>query len=155
MKGLIFVFSIVALSSCGAKVGTVRTVTPTDFIVRDSANKMISSYLGSINSASNDTDLRSLLVNMDQIQLYNDSCSGTNQIKKLKIMFAHNLNYINLGHANQKAGYKSGALTIVIAGVNSDGNYVYFQNDAVIDNSSSCPYNCPQGSASNPLLTLQ
>ena len=35
-------------------------------------------------------------------------------------MLAHTLPYINSGHYGQNAGYRSGELTIVIAGYNKD-----------------------------------
>jgi hypothetical protein len=124
------------------------------FIPVDSANKMISSYLNSINYQSNDTDLRSLIFNADSLITYITSAKLAN----VKLMFAHTLDYINNGGKDQYAGYQSGALTLVIAGYDSSGNYVYYnypsaQMSRVLENSMPCPTACPAtGTASSDLL---
>ncbi|WP_461789466.1 hypothetical protein [Pedobacter sp.] len=88
---------------------------------------------------------------MDQLRLY-DTGTGSNKLEKLEIKFAHTLEYINSGHGNQFAGYRPGALTVVLVGINSAGNYVYFNNGLVIDHTTACPFTCPPGTASSPLL---
>ncbi len=123
------------------------------FIPMDSANKMIGSYLNSINFATNDTDLRALMIDMDQLRLYTDSFGNQNRITHLKLFFAHTLEYINAGHANQFAGYKSGALTLVVAGYDTSGNYVYYSMNQVLEYCEPCPNSCPPGQAGNNLLT--
>lgn len=150
-----YVLPLIALASltvsCARKHRPNDIVLPYSFISIDSANKMIGSYLNSTSGATGDTSLRSLIVNMDQIRLY-DTCTGVKRIEKLEIKFAHTLEYINAGHGSQNAGYKSGALTVVLVGINSAGDYVYFDNGLVIDHTTACPYTCPPGTASNPLL---
>ena len=75
-------------------------------------------------------------------------------------MFAHTLSYINSGGKDQYAGYQSGALTLVIAGYDSAGNYVFYYYPKttcpmVKDHFQPCPDNCPQqGTASSDTLVL-
>ena len=133
--------------------GNAKGQSPTSFIPRDSANKMIGSYINSLGNPFPDSTLRSWFINMDQIMLYNSSATGSNKIIKLEIKLAHKLDYINSGHQNQNAGYSNNGLTVILAGLNADGDYVYYSNDLVIDHSSACPYNCPPGAASLPYLT--
>jgi hypothetical protein len=158
MMNKLTIFFALALAaifiSCnqGKETGRSKLTSATDFIPMDSANKMISSYLNSINYSVNDSSLQSIIIDMDQLRLYCDSTNITNRITHVKLMFAHNLSYINAGHINQPCGYNSNALTLILAGVNSAGNYVYFNTNMVIDHSSPCPHNCPEGNAANPLL---
>ena len=124
------------------------------YIPVDSANKMISSYLNSINYQQNDTDLRSLIFNADSLVAY----LTTAKLANVKLMFAHTLDYINNGGQDQYAGYQSGALTLVVAGYDTSGNYVYYSypgtnTKMVLENSMPCPINCPtSGTAANDLL---
>ena len=117
------------------------------FIPLDSANKMISSYLYSINSSYNDSDLRSFTINADSLRSYLDN----SDVKNVKLIFAHTLNYINAGYDGVNSGLESGALTIIIAGYDNSGNYVY-RNGMVLDHSKPCPYACPTGQAVNDYL---
>lgn len=110
-------------------------------IPRDSANKMVLSYLNSINYTQNDSSLRSLIVDANVLRAYLNSPSGL-AVSKLKISFAHTLDYINNGGLNQNCGYTSGKLTVVLAGFNSSGNYVYLHGN-VMDRGAPCPSNCP------------
>ncbi len=118
-------------------------------IPKDTANKMISSYLRSLDGSED--DLHSMILNAETLRQYLKDSS----IKKVKVMFAHTLNYINAGHGGQPSGLKSGALTVVVVGYGSDGNYIYppGDSDKVIDRAVPCPTNCPTfGSASDDLL---
>jgi hypothetical protein len=117
------------------------------FIPLDSANKMIGSYLYSINSSYNDSDLRSFTINADSLRSYLDN----GDVKNIKLIFAHTLNYINAGYDGVNSGFESGALTIIIAGYDNSGNYVY-RNGMVLDHSKPCPYACPSGQAINDYL---
>ncbi len=125
---------------------------PSAFIKIDSANKMLNSYLNSINYESNDTDLRSLSVDADQLRTYLANTS----ITSVKLMLGHTLQYINHGGQNTPCGYKSNALTIIIACYDVDGNYIYntpVQNPSVLDYCAPCPTNCPtSGSAASDTL---
>lgn len=147
----------IAVSSCRPAPSTktvsrLDTVLPVAFIAKDSANKMISSYLGSINATANDTDLHALIIDADQLRLYLASDTGTGRITHLKLSFAHTLSYINSGHNNQKAGYGSGALTLIISGYKANGDYVFFNGTQVEDHSTPCPTNCPPGQAASDLF---
>lgn len=110
------------------------------YISVEVANEMISSYLYSINSSGNDSDVRSFTVNADSLRAYLSNTS----VKSVKLMFAHTMGYINAGNSGVYAGYQSGALTIVVAGVDSAGNYVYHGGN-VLDHLAPCPYTCPVG----------
>lgn len=160
---LILLFAgITSLYSCGTSTAhpsggessDPNPVSDPDFIRVDTANKMIASYLNSINYTQNDTDLRSLIIDADTLRTY----LANSSIKKVKIMFAHTLAYINSGHGNQPAGYKNTALTTVIAGYDASGNYVFYRYpessvDMVLDHSMPCPTNCPtSGTAASDLL---
>lgn len=118
----------------------------------DSANKMLGSYLNSIGYIDNDSTLRSLSFDADVLRSYLTANPGGLNITNIKVMFAHTLDYINEGHGGVNAGYRSGALTLVMAGYDSEGNYILF-NNAIVDNAIPCPVNCPPGDAGNPLIS--
>lgn len=122
------------------------------FITLDSANKMITSYLNSIHYEENDTDIRALLIDMDQLRKYTDTMQGGRQIKYLKLMFAHTLEHINSGRENKPAGYRGNALTLVIAGCDTSGNYIFYTGNRVLEYCLPCPTNCPSGTALNSVL---
>lgn len=125
------------------------------FVSIDSANKMISSYLASIDAPQDDTDVYSLILNADSLRAY---LSDT-RIKNIKIMMAQTLSYINSVGFGQYAGYQCGALTNVIVGYDSMGNYVYYISPGrppmVMDHLCPCPYMCPEkGSAQSNVITF-
>ncbi|HVW99813.1 MAG TPA: hypothetical protein VHA52_05200, partial [Candidatus Babeliaceae bacterium] len=134
---------LLTVISCGKAVNSsqngsnVFASDSSHFISIDSANKMLGSYLNSINYTTNDTDLQSMVIDVASLRKYIDSMPGSDSITQLKLMFAHTLNYATL-HANTNAGYKSGALTIIIAASSVHGNYVLYNNQ-VMDYSSPCP----------------
>ncbi len=124
------------------------------YIPKDSANKMINSYLGSIHYPGNDSDLRSLIIDIKQLSEYLKSTgSAGSKPAKIKLMFAHSLNYINNGGLNQNCGYQSGDLTLVVALYDSAGNYIYNGGNKVMDHLQPCPSSCPSSgtAASNTL----
>ena len=123
------------------------TDTVSSFISTNVANQMISSYLCSINAAQNDSDIQSFSINANSLRAYLANPAITN----VKLMFAHTMNYINAGNACQYAGFQSGALTIVIAANDVNGNYIYSQGE-VLDHLAPCPYTCLSGAAGNNLL---
>lgn len=121
---------------------------PASYIPVDSANKMISSYLGSVQTV--DSAVHSLILDADDIRAYLQDTS----IRKVKIMLAHKLDYINAGNADVPAGYNYGAFTLIMAGYNALGNYVLAPGNNVINRVSPCPVFCPEaGSAQNDLIT--
>ena len=111
-------------------------------------NSMINSYLNSINSSYNDSDLRSFTVNADSLRAYLASSAA---IKSVKVIIAHTQDYMNAGYTGQFAGYQAGALTIIMVGFDDVGNYVYY-NGKVLDHAMPCPYTCPPGAAGGELL---
>lgn len=113
----------------------------------DTANKMINSYLKSLDG--DDANLRSLILNAETLREYLKDSS----IKDVKIMFAHTQDYINSGHEGQPSGLKNNALTIVVAGYRSDGTYVLSSGAKVPDRARPCPTSCPLlGSASKDII---
>jgi hypothetical protein len=120
------------------------------FIPVDSANKMLESYLNSIN-ADIDTsgNVQSFIMDADALREY----LADNSIKKVKIMLAHTLDYINAGNAGINCGYRSGKLTIIIAGYDADKNYIFAPGNTVLDRASPCPTQCElTGTASDMTL---
>lgn len=116
------------------------TMTGADspFIHVDSANKMLNSYLSSINTAERADDLHSLIIDAEALRYYLQNTD----IKHVKIMLAHRLDYINAGYENTYAGTDYNALTVIIAGYDQNSNYVYTSAGSVLDNATPCPYQC-------------
>ena len=114
------------------------------FIPVDSANRMIGSYLASINYQHNDTDIKYMIVNADSLRKYlNDTSKG--KITNVKLILAHTLAYVNAGGYGINAGYQSGAITIIMAGYDQNNNYIYGAQNTVLDHIYPCPYSCPIG----------
>ena len=118
------------------------------FICVDSANKMLQSYLASLNDAD-DSSLHCLIFDADSLRAY----LANPNIKNVKLMFGHSLEYINEGHYGQPTGYTSGNLTIIIAGYDVNGTYIYKGGNKVLDHGAPCPTYCGSGAASSPTLT--
>lgn len=121
------------------------------YILTDSANKMISSYLTSLpvppDGAS--PDLHALVVSADLLRDYLSDAS----IQSVKLMFAHTLEYINAGHEGVPAGYQSGALTLVFGGYDSSGDYVLAPGSTVPNHCIPCPPTClKSGTAASDLF---
>jgi len=163
---LLILLALPVLAGCTASNANPATVMPVkqglkttgsgygfpDVIPIDSANKMVGSYLNSINYVANDSDVRSFSINASLLRSYLDSLSGSSTIAGLKVFLAHKLSYINNGNANKNCGYSNNGLTLILAGYTTTGNYVYYNNNLVIDNSMACPTNCPPGVAGDPFL---
>jgi hypothetical protein len=116
---------------------------------------MIQSYLTSINSTVNTQEIRSLTYDADVLRAYLRDTTGTNgkRIEKIKFIFAHTLDYVNSGKAGKRLDTNSHALTLVIVGIDKDGNYVYTRSGAALDFAQPCPPRCPaQGTAAGELL---
>lgn len=121
------------------------------FIKKDSANKMIQSYLTSIEStgAGVDSSIKSFILDADALRAYLSDTS----IRGVKVMMAHTLNYINSGQDGQDAKYKTGALTIIVSGFDNAGNYIFGPELKVPNRAMPCPHYClVTGTASNDLL---
>jgi len=150
------VSAITALSACHESGPVLPKTASADsyshFIVIDSANKMLGSYLNSINYTDNDTDVQSLIVDVHQLRKYIDSIPGSDTISHIKLMFAHTLNYANSSHAGTNAGYNSNALTVIISAYGPNGTYMFYSGNMVLDYTQPCPPICPAGQAGSPLL---
>jgi len=166
MRKLAFVL-IIALAGCGSqnsssnnttdstinnnRQGVYSALTESAPIIIDTANKMLGSYLLSVNVGGTDTNLRSLIVNADTLRTYLQDTS----IRHLKLMFAHTLTYINGRGKDHNCGYNNADLTMIIVGYNSSNNYVYNQQGLVYDNCVPCPTNCPiSGTASEDIFPV-
>ncbi len=158
------IFCAALLSACNGNTDTktpppgsqeqplTGTDTCREFISMDTANLMIASYLQSINANTNDSDLHALVIDADCLREYlNDE-----RIAKVKVMFAHTLEYVNNGGQNQYVGYQSDKLTVIVAGFDSRGDYVYHRQgneSTVLNHAVPCPAQCPpRGTASYNLL---
>lgn len=136
---------ILAHSSC--ETNDRHTAVTNDMIPVDSANKMIGSYLNSIDTGGPKTI--SLVFDAESLRAYLEDP----QITGLKFMLAHPLDYINSGHENVNGGLKAGALTIVVGGFDKDGNYVYGAGRTVPNKARICPPYCTvNGTAANNLF---
>ena len=148
--------TIITLSACHEQGPAQPKTTSADsyshFIVVDTANKMLNSYLNSINYTDNDTDVQSLIVDVHQLRKYIDSIPGSDTISHIKLMFAHTLNYANSSHAGTNAGYNSNALTVIISAYGPNGTYMFYSGNMVLDYTQPCPPICPAGQAGSPLL---
>lgn len=134
-------------SGQGSIAMTYNVAIDTNLIPIDTANRMIRSYLKSLDG--DDDNLRSLIISAETLREYLKDSS----IKDIKIMFAHTRSYINSGHEGQPSGLKNNALTVVLAGYRSDGTYVLSQGYKVPDHSRPCPTSCPLvGSASKDVI---
>lgn len=122
------------------------------FITKSVANQMISSYVSSIGTVNATScginDLKSFSIDADSLREY----LSDPKIKNIKLVFGHTMKYINGGHTGQFSGMQSGALTIIVAGYDSNGNYIYHGSDMVLDHAMPCPYSCGNGQASLDLL---
>ena len=157
------------LCSCGQQVSTKRmtiadTITAsidTEFsrpINIDTANRMIQSYLTAINNTVNTQEIKSVIYDADVLRAYLDQHVGTDmkRIEKIKFIFAHSLDYVNSGNEGKRPDTNSHALTLVIVGVDKDGNYVYTKGGQALDFAQPCPPRCPvQGNSSSSLLVHQ
>ena len=126
------------------------TTVLSELIPVDSANKMLGSYLSSIDYAGNDSTLRSISLDACMLRDYLNSLEGQ-ELVGVKVMFAHTLDYINAGHVGEDAGYRSGALTLLLAGYDESGNY-YLPENGIFNKGVPCPTHCPPGAAGNPFI---
>lgn len=164
--GLLCSAILMLLCSCGGQhvpttppaSDTLTANVDTEFsrpINIDTANRMIQSYLTAINSTVNTEEIRSLEFDADVLRAYlaQHLASKNKRIEKIKFIFAHSLDYVNSGNAGKRPDTNSHALTFVIVGVDSAGNYVYTKNGAALDFAQPCPPRCPvQGTSSSNLL---
>ncbi len=161
-KMFLIIVAVLAIYACNKKNATVDTnlnkpgKTPdfrsyalmgldSPFLLPDTANVMIQSYLNSIENEPN--QLKSLIVDANALRYYLQNTD----ITSVKLMFAHKKSYIQQATNLDDMDYR--ALTIVIAGFDEDNNYIYSPQGAVMDFCVPCPLDCPtNGTASNDIL---
>ncbi|MCB9044706.1 MAG: hypothetical protein H6550_01075 [Chitinophagales bacterium] len=115
------------------------------FLLPDTANVMIQSYL----NARGTNDVKSYRVDANSLRYY---LQNTN-ITHVRLMFAHKLSYVHGGGKNIYDGLDYESLTIVIAGLDSNNNYIYSPQGAVMDFCEPCPTHCPSsGTGASDLL---
>lgn len=120
----------------------------------DSANKMINSYLTSVNSDTDSTKIQSLIFEAEPLRFYLNSMAESENITHVKLMFAHSLDYINSGQGGTNAGYQTGAFTIIISGYDEAGNYIFYPGGTALNKASFCPIACPPGAAGSPTFPI-
>jgi hypothetical protein len=153
-KLILLALTITAGSCSGPKneSGTILTASASpandilsEFIIKDSADRMIGSYLSSLNPKTADSSLRSVSFDASDLRSYLLDSSITG----IKISLAHTLEYINNGGAGINAGYNYKALTLIISAYDANGNFRFFNTNNVLDFARPCPNNCPTGQAGN------
>lgn len=142
------------ISSCRHHTGNKKAATSspmTNFVSQaipvDTANRMIRSYVNGNISADSTPTLNSVFVDAKLLRKYLDSIPLASQITHIKIMFAHTLSYINNGDSNTNAKYRPNALTLILAGVDAEGNYIVLPGNQVMNRVFPCPPDCPTGTA--------
>ncbi len=142
------------LHHSGARMGDPGSM----FITKEVANQMISSFVTSIGEDpgynQQAPDLHSFTVNADSLRIY----LNNNNLRSMKLIFAHTAAWMNAGNTGKWAGLQSGAITIILAGYDNQGNYVYCLPNGpngsqfVLDHLTPCPTNCAQGAAGGDAL---
>lgn len=110
----------------------------------DTANRMIKSYLTSIDYTVNTAASRSWTISADTLRKYLSEGAGRH-IVRLKIMLAHTLDYVNSGHEGQRPPLNSHDLTFVLVGVDEENNYIYNPESMAYDWAMPCPPDCLGG----------
>lgn len=113
------------------------------FLELDSANRMIRSYLNGIDYRVNTNETRSLLFNADTLRKYLNDPTGQ-RVKTVKFFLAHNWDYILSGREGLRHRPNDNALTLVIVGVDENGNYVPppGRRHGGFDFCQACPSRC-------------
>ena len=107
----------------------------------DTANRMIASYLQSVNYPMVDSAVRSLAFSADTLRAY----LSDSRITSLEFVLAHQLSYLNGGsdRFGKNIGMKPGAITIIAVGMDNNGNVVRNSSNGVYEHAMPCPTNCP------------
>lgn len=120
------------------------------FITPASANLNIKSYLDGIDTFSIN-QLKSLFINADALRAYLDNTD----IVEIKLLLGHT-NAVLQSKTNEVDTFvylNQGAVTAYIVGVDAYNNYVYYDNELIINNTHGCPNECKAtGTASADLL---
>ncbi len=115
----------------------------------DTANKMIGSYLSSVGYPYADTTIRSLAFNADTLRAY---LSNSN-IKDVRFYLAHQITWLDAGlnRFGKNIGLAPGKLTLIVVGLDNNGNVVRNSANGVYEHAMPCPTNCGP-SSSDPYL---
>lgn len=105
------------------------------------ANRMIKSYLGGIDYLHNTDAVRSWLVSADTLRHYLSEGKGKS-IVRVKLMLAHTMAYIHSGSEGRPAPVNSHDVTIVMVGVDQQGDLVYNPEHMPYDYAFPCPPAC-------------
>jgi hypothetical protein len=163
MKNQLSILSLVFLAACQnaqttetnatetAKVQQLVSNQSSSFIPVDSANKMVTSYLASINHPQKDSAVLSFTFSASELRRLLDSVDHPDSLKDVQIRLAHSLDYINNGPHGTPAGFNKNALRLLISGVDYNGNTILLNNE-VMNHSMPCPNSCPPGTAALPLF---
>jgi hypothetical protein len=120
------------------------------FVSQEEANDMIQGYLSGIDYPANDTSLRSLLYNADSLRSYLSDTS----IHQLKLMFAQDVS--SDSHAAVSPACFGPGLTIVMVGVDANGDYRLYRGTQALNHGVPCPKNCMvSGSAAANTIVAQ
>jgi len=109
-------------------------------VTLDEANKMISSYLTSVNYPYQDSAIRSLSFDADSLRAYlKDS-----RITTMKFVFGHQLSYVASGSDvfGKYVGMKPNALTIIAVGVDENNSVIRNSTGGVYEHALPCPNMC-------------
>lgn len=153
--GSLFFVLLLVFSSCKhhhhgghGNPGDPEEVPYSALIPIDTANKMIQSYLDGINYTVNTEAIKALCFNADSLRAYLSDPT----IKDIKFVFANTLEYANSPHGHERPDSNSHVTTLILAGYDNKGNYV-FKDNMVYENLRPCPNECIQsGTASRNLL---
>lgn len=125
------------------------------FLSADSLNRMIRSYLNGIDYQVNTNETRSLMFSADTLRKYLLTGEGK-KIKTVRFFLAHNWEYMLSGGEGRRPGPNENAITLVIAGIDSTGNYVpppKVRTRGGYDFCQGCPSRCiAVGEAASDLL---
>lgn len=110
----------------------------------DTANRMIKSYLNSIDYKVNTKEIRSWSFNANVLRTYLNSEKGKD-ITDVRFFLAHTMSYIMSGHEGQRLPDDSHGLTLIIIGVDSTGKEVYTTLNKAYNHCMPCPEKCYNG----------
>lgn len=118
-------------------------------ISRDSANRMIRSYLHAVNYSVNTEALRAWFFDADTLRAFLQN----KQIKHLKLFLAHNAEYAFSENEGVLPPLNSHVLTFILAGIDENNNYIYSDEGGPYEYALPCPPRCPVsgGSAGDTL----
>lgn len=115
----------------------------------DVANNHIQSYLDGLDATAI-PQIKAFFIDAATLRNYLQDSS----ITELKLMFGHTSSVLAAGGLDTFVYLNQGALTAFIVGVDANQNYVYKDDELLINNMQGCPYNCKTiGTASSDLLT--